>query len=224
MAEGFFNAMLRGYDRGLDWVFRHQPLMLAATLGLIVLTGYLYIAIPKGFIPQQDTGFIFGALQARQDASFAAVGEIGERRSRAVILKDPAVSGVVGFAGATGYNPSESTARMFIQLKPFNERAGAQAVIDRLKPQIARLQGVKFFMQAGQDVTVGGRLEQAQYQYTLTDNDAAELNHWAPILLQQMRQMHAVDRRRVRPADRLAECCRSRWIAMRRTGWACRWD
>ena len=68
--------MLRGYDRGLGWVFRHQPLMLAATLGLIVLTGYLYVTIPKGFIPQQDTGFIFGALQARQDASFAAVGKL----------------------------------------------------------------------------------------------------------------------------------------------------
>jgi hydrophobe/amphiphile efflux-1 (HAE1) family protein len=189
MAEGFFSAMLRGYDRGLVWVFRHQPMMLAATLGLIVLTGYLYVAIPKGFIPQQDTGFIFGALQARLDASFGSVGEL-ENEVSAVVLKDPAVSGVVGFAGAGGANPSESTARMFIQLKPFGERAGVQAVIDRLKPQIAKLQGVKFFMQAGQDVTVGGRLEQAQYQYTLTDNDAAELNHWAPIMLQQMGKMH----------------------------------
>jgi multidrug efflux pump subunit AcrB len=185
IAEGFFDAMLRGYDRGLRWVFRHQPLMLAGTLGLIVLTGYLYVMVPKGFIPQQDTGFIFGALQARLDASFASVGQL-ENEVSAVILKDPAVSGVVGFAGAGGSNPSESTARMFVQLKPFNERDGVQAVIDRLKPQIARLQGVKFFMQAGQDVTVGGRLEQAQYQYTLTDNDSAELNHWAPILLQQM--------------------------------------
>jgi hydrophobe/amphiphile efflux-1 (HAE1) family protein len=185
MAEGFFDAMLRGYDRGLGWVFRHQPLMLAATLGLIVLTGYLYVVIPKGFIPQQDTGFVFGALQTRLDAPFAAVGKL-ENEVSAVILKDPAVSGVVGFAGAGGANPSESTARMFIQLKPFSERAGVEQVIARLKPQIAKLQGVKFFMQAGQDVTVGGRLEQAQYQYTLTDTDSAELNHWAPILLQHM--------------------------------------
>jgi multidrug efflux pump subunit AcrB len=115
MAEGFFNAMLHGYDRGLRWVFRHQPLMLASTLGLIVLTGYLYVTIPKGFIPQQDTGFIFGALQARLDASFNTVGKLVNAVS-AVILKDPAVSGVVGFAGAAGSNPSESTARMFIQL------------------------------------------------------------------------------------------------------------
>jgi hydrophobe/amphiphile efflux-1 (HAE1) family protein len=189
IAEGFFNWMLRAYDRGLVWVFRHQPLMLAATLGLIVLTGYLYVTIPKGFIPQQDTGFIFGALQTRLDSSFESVGKM-ENAVASIILKDPAVSGVVGFAGAAGANPSESTARMFVQLKPFNQRAGVQAVMDRLKPQIARLQGVKFFMQAGQDVTVGGRLEQAQYQYTLTDNDAAELNHWAPILLAKMSRMH----------------------------------
>jgi hydrophobe/amphiphile efflux-1 (HAE1) family protein len=189
MAEGFFDAMLRGYDRGLKWVFRHQRLMLATTLGLIVLTGYLYVVIPKGFIPQQDTGFIFGALETRLDSSFATVAG-KENKVASVILKDPAVSGVVGFAGAAGYNPSESTARMFIQLKPFNERAGVQTVMDRLKPEIAKIRGVKFFMQAGQDVTVGGRLEQAQYQYTLTDNNAAELNHWAPILLQNMRKMH----------------------------------
>ena len=160
-AEGLFNAMLRDYDRGLRWVFRHQLLMLVSTLCLIVLTGYLYIVIPKGFIPQQDTGFIFGALQTRQDASFAAVAKL-ETEVSAVIQKDPAVSGVVGFAGATGYNPSESTARMFIQLKPFRERDGVETVIARLKPQIAKLRDVKFFMQAGQDVTVGGRLVQAQ--------------------------------------------------------------
>jgi hydrophobe/amphiphile efflux-1 (HAE1) family protein len=187
-AEGLFNAMLRDYDRGLRWVFRHQLLMLVSTLCLIVLTGYLYIVIPKGFIPQQDTGFIFGALQTRQDASFAAVAKL-ETEVSAVIQKDPAVSGVVGFAGATGYNPSESTARMFIQLKPFRERDGVETVIARLKPQIAKLRDVKFFMQAGQDVTVGGRLVQAQYQYTLTDNDAAQLNHWAPILLRELRGM-----------------------------------
>jgi multidrug efflux pump subunit AcrB len=156
-----------------------------------VLTGVLYVWIPKGFLPQQDTGFIFGALQTRQDASFAAISEL-EHRVSAVILQDPAVSAVVGFAGATGYNPSESTARMFIQLKPFSERDGAQTVIERLKPRIAQLQGLKFFMQAGQDVTVGGRLSQAQYQYTLTDTDAAELNHWAPILLAKMRELPQV--------------------------------
>ncbi len=187
-AEAFFAAVLRGYERGLNWVFRHQPLMLALTLGLVVLTGVLYVRVPKGFIPQQDTGFIFGEAQARQDISFGAMAAL-ERKLSGIILKDPAVHAVVGFAGATGYNPSENTARMFIQLKPENQRAGVATVMRRLKPQIAQVQGVRFYMQAGQDVTIGTHLTQAQYRYTLTDNDAEQLNHWAPILLQHMRDM-----------------------------------
>ena len=102
-------------------------------------------------------------------------------------MADPAVSAVVGFAGATGGNASESTARLFIQLKPLSERkASAQEVISRLRPKVAEVAGAKFFMQAGQDVTVGGRLSQTEYQYTLTSSDTEELNHWAPILQQQM--------------------------------------
>ena len=102
-------------------------------------------------------------------------------------MADPAVSAVVGFAGATGGNASESTARLFIQLKPLSERnASAQQVISRLRPKVAEVAGAKFFMQAGQDVTVGGRLSQTEYQYTLTSSDTEELNHWAPILQQQM--------------------------------------
>ncbi|HEY6430440.1 MAG TPA: multidrug efflux RND transporter permease subunit [Acetobacteraceae bacterium] len=188
VAEGFFERLIRGYDRGLQWVFRHQPLMLAATLGLIVLTGFLYIQIPKGFIPEQDTGFIFGQAQARQDTSFAAMSAT-EQQLASIIKKDPAVQAVVGFAGATGGNASENTARMFIQLKPFGQRDSVDKVMARLRPKVAQVEGVKFYMQPGQDVTVGGRLEQAQYQYTLTDTNAAELNHWAPILLQKMQGM-----------------------------------
>ncbi len=187
-AERFFEWLVRGYDRGLGWVFRHQPLMLALTLGLIVVTGVLYVKIPKGFIPEQDTGFIFGQAQARQDISFAAMSGLEQQLSD-VITKDPAVNAVVGFAGATGGNASENTARMFIQLKPFSQRDGVEKVMARLRPRVAQVQGVKFFMQPGQDVTVGGRLEQAQYQYTLTDTNDAELNHWAPILLQKMQGM-----------------------------------
>jgi hydrophobe/amphiphile efflux-1 (HAE1) family protein len=186
--EGVFNAMLRGYDRGLGWVFRHQPLMLLTTLGLIVLTGFLYVAVPKGFIPEQDTGFIFGEADTRQDTSFASMSAL-EHQLSAIIRKDPAVQAVVGFAGATGGNASENTARMFVQLKPFSQRDGVDKVMRRLKPQVAQVQGVKFYMQAGQDITVGARLEQAQYQYTLTETNAEELNHWAPILLQKMQGM-----------------------------------
>ncbi len=187
-AEAFWTWLIRGYDRGLTWVFRHQFSMLVATLGLIVATGALYVYIPKGFFPEQDTGFIFGQAEARQDISFDRMKGIEDEFSR-IILDDPAVSAVVGFTGATGGNSSENTARMFIQLKPLSERgASAQQVIQRLRPKVAKVQGAKFYMQAGQDVTVGARLTQTEYQYTLTDTDSGELNHWAPIIQQHMQE------------------------------------
>jgi len=185
-SEYVFGRMIAGYDRGLKWVFRHQPLMLALTLGLIVVTGFLYAEIPKGFFPEQDTGFVFGQAVARQDTSFAEMNRI-ENQFAEIIAADPAVSGVVGFAGATGGNSTENTARLFIQLKPLRERSiSAQQVIQRLRPKVAQVPGAQFFMQAGQDVTVGGRLTQTQYQFTITDTDTEELNHWAPILQREM--------------------------------------
>ncbi len=186
--EGFFQRMLTEYDRGLNWVFRHQFLALLSTIALIALTGYLYYAIPKGFIPQEDTGFLFGELETRQDTSFAAIAKAQEQISN-IIIKNPAVAGLVSFGGATGFNPSENTARMFIQLKPLGERVGIQQVMQELRPQIANVIGVKFFMQVPQDITVGGHLTQAQYQYTLTDTNSDELNRWAPILLAKMQSL-----------------------------------
>ena len=188
-AERFFDWLIAGYDRGLKWVFRHQPLMLLSTLALIVVTGFLYVYIPKGFFPEQDTGFIFGQAEARQDISFEAMSKI-ENDFANVILTDPGVSGVVGFNGATGGNSSENTARLFIQLKPLSERgATAQQIIQRLRPKVAQVPGAKFYMQAGQDVSIGGRLTRTLYQYTLTDTDTAELNHWAPIIEQEMQKL-----------------------------------
>jgi hydrophobe/amphiphile efflux-1 (HAE1) family protein len=188
MAENFFERMIRGYDRGLQWVFRFRFLTLISTLALIVLTVFLYVEIPKGFFPEQDTGFIFGQAQAREDTSFEQMAQL-ENTFANIINTDPAVSGVVGFAGSTAGNSSESTARMFIQLKPLNERkVSAQDVMQRLRPKVAEVMGAKFYMQAGQDVTVGGRLTQTEYQYTLTDTETDELNHWAPILEQEMQK------------------------------------
>jgi hydrophobe/amphiphile efflux-1 (HAE1) family protein len=186
--EAFFNRMLEVYDRGLLWVFRHQLATLIGTIALMALTGYLYLIIPKGFLPEQDSGFIFGYAQAREDISFEAMAGKEQKLSR-LIMEDPAVHSVVGFVGATGGNPSESSARMFIQLKPFNQRPSIQIVMQRLRPEVARVIGVKYYMQAGQDVTIGARLEQAQYQYTLTDTNSDELNHWAPIFLSKMEGM-----------------------------------
>ncbi len=185
-AEGVFEAMLRFYDRGLTWVLGHQRIMLAVTVALVGLTGILYVVIPKGFFPQQDTGFLFGEIDARQDTSFEAMAALTHQVA-AMILKDQAVSGVMAFTGATGGNSTENTARTFIQLKSLDQRtASADQVIQRLRPILARVEGAKVFLQAGQDINVGGRLSRTQYQYTLTDTDLGELDHWAPIFERTM--------------------------------------
>jgi hydrophobe/amphiphile efflux-1 (HAE1) family protein len=185
LSEGAFTKMLNTYDRGLEWVFRHQLPALLFTIALIVLTGFLYVMIPKGFLPEQDTGFIFADAEAREDISFAAMSKIEDELSQ-IVLQDPAVQDLVTFVGATGGNSSENTGRMFVQLKPFGQRVSVQEVMNRLKPKVAQVVGAKFFMQAGQDVTIGGRMEQAQYQYTLTDTNSDELNQWAPKFLAKM--------------------------------------
>jgi hydrophobe/amphiphile efflux-1 (HAE1) family protein len=189
LAERFFNWLLGAYDRGLRFVFRYQFATLLTTLTLIVVTGYLYMNIPKGFFPQQDTGFIFGEVDTREDGSFAATTALAHQVVD-IVMQDPAVQGVFLFGGAYAYNPTENTARVFMQLKPFDQRdVTADQIIQRLRPLVAQVQGAKFFMQAGQDITIGGRLSRTQYQYTLTDTDLDELNHWAPVLEREMRKL-----------------------------------
>jgi hydrophobe/amphiphile efflux-1 (HAE1) family protein len=188
-AEGCFNWMLRGYDRGLGFVFRHQFMTLMSTLVLIVATGYLYVIIPKGFFPEQDTGFIFGQAEARQDISFPAMSKITHQIVD-IVRQDPAVSGVFAFTGASAFNPTENAARLFIQLKPHDQRnLTANQIIQRLRPKVASVQGAKFFMQSGQDISIGARLSRTQYQYTITDTDREELNHWAPIIETAMQKL-----------------------------------
>src|SRR5437660_1736715 len=189
MAERGFQATLSGYDRGLKFVFRHQFSMLVATMILMAGTGLLYMKIPKGFFPQQDTGFIFGQAEARQDISYPNMKGIVHELADTV-RQDPAVSAVLYFAGASAYNPTENTARFFIQLKPHDERSvTSDQVIQRLRPKVAAVEGAKFFMQSGQDISVGGRLTKTQYQYTLTDTNNEELNHWAPIVEAAMQKL-----------------------------------
>ena len=188
-AEACFNWMLASYDRGLRFVFRHQFVTLLSTLVLIVVTGILYVKIPKGFFPQQDTGFIFGEVDTREDSSFEATAAIAHKIAD-IVTKDPGVHGAIYFAGAYSYNPTENTARMYIQLKPHDERdASADEIIRRLRPKVAQVAGAKFFMQAGQDISIGGRLSRTQYQYTLTDANLDELYHWAPILEAGMKKL-----------------------------------
>jgi hydrophobe/amphiphile efflux-1 (HAE1) family protein len=188
VCERAFDGALHGYDRGLQFVFRHRLWSLVATLLLMVLTGYLYVTIPKGFFPQQDTGFIFGIAETRQDSSFQKMAGLMQQIADA-LKSDPTVFGIVAFAGASASNPSENTGRMFIQLKPHDQRdETSDQIIQRFRPIIAKIEGVKFYMQSGQDVSIGARLGRTQYQYTLTDTDSDELNHWAPIVEEAMRQ------------------------------------
>ena len=187
--ERFFDWLVNGYDSGLKWVFKHQLMTLMSTLALIVLTGVLYTIVPKGFFPDQDTGFIQAQVQGREDMSFASISKLANQFAD-IVGKDPAVYRAIAFAGSTGGNSSESTARVLIQLKDFGDRdVSVQQVIQRLRPLAAQVEGAKFYMQATQDVTVGGRTTQTQYQYTLSDTDTEELNEWAPKLQEAMQNL-----------------------------------
>jgi len=185
-SEWAFNRLLKGYDHSLRWVLRHQPLTLAVTIATACLSVYLYIIVPKGFFPQQDTGRIVGSVQASQDISFNAMrGKMTQFVD--TVMKDPAVSTVVAFAGG---NTTYNSGRMFITLKPLSERkVSSDQVIARLRPKLSVVPGAALFMQSAQDLTIGGRQSQAQYQYTLQGENLNELNTWTPRLLQKLRAM-----------------------------------
>ncbi|MGH9512237.1 MAG: multidrug efflux RND transporter permease subunit [Terriglobales bacterium] len=185
-SQGFFDRIHAIYKVGLGWVLRHQPVMLLATILTAGLTVYLYIIVPKGFFPQQDTGRLFGSVQAAQDISFPAI-RAKMYQFVGIVKKDPAVETIVGFAGG---NTALNSGRMFIMLKPINERkVTADQVIARLRKKLAVVPGATLYMQSAQDLTIGGRLSQAQYQYTLQGEDLKELNTWAPQLLQKLRTL-----------------------------------
>jgi hydrophobic/amphiphilic exporter-1 (mainly G- bacteria), HAE1 family len=178
--ERGFDAMLNGYKRGLQVVLRHQFFTLCVFMCTMVATVLLFIVIPKGFFPQQDTGFVFGFAESAQDASFASMNARMLKLAD-VIRQDPDVTGFGMSGGQATYN----TGNFFISLKPKDEgrTATADEVITRLRPQVAKIQGVNLFLQAGQDINVGGRLARTQYQYTIIDSSLSELNQWAPKLL-----------------------------------------
>jgi multidrug efflux pump len=183
-SERFFKGMLEHYESSLLWILDHQPLTLAVALGTLALSVFLFAVVPKGFFPQQDTGRLMGAVQADQDTSFQAMHE---RLSQlvAAIDKDPAVDNVIAFTGGNG---ATNTANMFIALKPISERKiNADLVIGRIRKEVARIPGVNLYMQAVQDLRIGGRMSNAQYQFTLQSDDLNELNQWAPKVLKKLR-------------------------------------
>jgi len=178
VSEGFFNGMLGGYRRGLDWVLRHHHLMLIITIGAAVLSVFLYKAVPKGLFPQQDTGQLAGVAEAPQDVSFPAMRQRAEAVNK-VVLAHAAVEKMVTFIGGSG--SSGNTGNIFIQLKPIGQRSQtSDQVIADLRPKLAQIPGIMLFLQSVQDVRMGGRGSRTQYQYTLQDANLVELNQWAP--------------------------------------------
>jgi multidrug efflux pump len=184
--ERLLTAITDWYARALAVVMRHPRLTMAVNLATMALTVYLYVIVPKGFFPQQDNGRITATLDADQDTSFQTMSRLLTAFSLA-IHEDPAVAGVTGSTGAaTGGSPN--TARMFITLKPKEERGlSAERVVDRLRQSLASLPGAMLVMQPVQDLRIGGRLSSAQYQYTLRADTLGELNAWGPKLLTAMR-------------------------------------
>jgi hydrophobe/amphiphile efflux-1 (HAE1) family protein len=187
-SERVFEGMIGWYGRLLRWVLDHHALMLLITFGTIALTIVLYVFVPKGLFPQQDTGQLMGFSDAPQDISFPAMRERQEALNE-VVRQDPAVRHFVSFIGGGG-GSALNTGTMFIELKPLSERKiSADQVIARLRPQLAKVAGINLFLQAVQDVRMGGRFTRTQYQYTLQDANLDELKHWAPKVLDKLKSL-----------------------------------
>ncbi len=176
------------YRRSLESVLRHQPLTLAVTLATMVATVVLYVRVPKGFFPQQDTGRLSGSIRADENSSFQAMDRRVARFAD-IVMKDPAVDYVQAYAGGD----SPNTGRMFVNLKPVGERdASADEVIARLRPQLADVPGASLYLQSVQDLRIGGRSSASQFQYTLRGDDVRELQEWAPRVLERLRRVPSI--------------------------------
>ena len=191
-SEGAFNKLHYEYNAALRWVLRHQPLILCVAIGAAFLNVYLFMIVPKGFFPQQDTGRLGGRTMAAQDISFEAMQE-KQRQLAQMTIEDPAILSVTAFVGGGGPGGgSSNVGNMFVALKPLKDRPGrvsADQVVARLRRKLTSVPGATLFLQAQQDIQVGGRGSAAQFQYTLSDENLKELNTWAPILQARMRGM-----------------------------------
>jgi multidrug efflux pump len=185
-SERVFERVIQFYARTLQWVLKHQTGTLLVALGTLVLTIWLYIVAPKGFFPVQDTGIIQGISEAPPSTSFATMSQ-RQQQLAGVILKDPAVQDLSSFIGVDGTNTTLNNGRMLIDLKPLDQRKiSASDVIRRLQPEVEKVEGMTLYMQPVQDLTVEDRVSRTQYQYTLEDPDANELNLWTNRLLQKL--------------------------------------
>jgi hydrophobe/amphiphile efflux-1 (HAE1) family protein len=192
IVERGFAGMLNFYERTLDVALRWRKVTLGVFVATVAVTAGLFIAIPKGFFPTQDTGIIVGISEAAQSVSFDEMARI-QQALGAVIGADPAVQSYSSTIGAGTGGQTANNGRFYINLKPWEDRADtATQVIARLERNVAGIQGARLFLQPAQDVSVGGRLARTMYQYTLQDSDAAELNTWAPQILDTLRKMPAL--------------------------------
>jgi multidrug efflux pump len=188
-SERGFEAVIAFYDRGLKVVLRHRFITLLVTLATLGLTIFLAIIIPKGFFPQQDTGLINAVTEASPDVSFPRMMEL-QRSVAEIIVKDPDVSTVASFIGSDGTNPTTNSGRIAITLKPWKARhAGADEIMARLQPQLAKLRGIAAFMQPVQDLQIDNRVSRTQFQYTMEDADPKELAEWGPKIVEQLKQV-----------------------------------
>ncbi|HET6934171.1 MAG TPA: multidrug efflux RND transporter permease subunit [Candidatus Angelobacter sp.] len=192
LSEKGFELLQSTYRVSLGWVLRHQGLTLLVTVATACLSVYMYVIAPKGFFPQQDTGRLGGAIQAAQDISFPALRD-KMQQFVGIVMKDPAVNTVVGFAGGNG---TSNTGRMFVTLKPLNERdkvgrrpVSVEQVINRLRGKLSVVPGATLFLTATQDLNIGGRFSNAQFQYTLQSENLQDLNYWAPRILAKLRTL-----------------------------------
>jgi multidrug efflux pump len=187
-SEKFFDFILRTYERSLRWVMGHSAIVLVIAIATLCLNIYLFVIVPKGFFPQQDAGRLNGSFMGDQSTSFQAMqGKILQLSK--VVQADPAVEAVQAFSGGGG-GTTTTSGRSFITLKPLEKRRlSADQIIARLRPKLNAVPGVTLYLQASQDLRVGGRQSAAQYQYTMQSDNLDELKHWAPILLNLMRKM-----------------------------------
>ena len=188
-SERVFNRVIEFYGRTLQWVLKREKATLLVAVATLVLTLVLYVVVPKGLFPVQDTGVIQGISEAAQNISFSAMAE-KQQALADVLLKDPAVESLSSFIGIDGTNTTLNSGRMLINLKPLSQRKiSASDVIRRLQPQLEKVDGVTLYMQSVQDLTVEDRVSRTQFQYTLEDANADELNYWTKKVVEKLRQL-----------------------------------
>ena len=188
-SERFYQGMLHAYESSLKWALNHRRATLIFSLLLILATAYLFVVIPKDFVPSQDTGQITGSTEAAQGISFQSMVD-HQKAVADVIRQEPEVEAFMAAAGATGFTPMGNTGRLMMRLKPREERTlNADGVIQKLREKVAQVPGIKVFLQNPPAIQIGGRVTKGQYQYTLQGADIKELYHWAPLVEDKLREL-----------------------------------